>query len=292
MIKSMTGFGKAEKELPGGKVVVEIRSVNHRYGEVSVKMPRTMLAFEHEVRKLVAGRLKRGKIEVFVKQETSSGSASLPVLNIPLAKAYQKAFSSLREALGLGDPITLELIAAQKDVFLTGEEEVNEEVFAAELTAAVNAAVEGLDAMREREGTALLEDIVPRLVTLEAVIGTIAERIPQSMTETAARLRERIVQLLNGQPLDESRIAQEIAVMADRCDITEELVRFRSHLSQVTAALHSDEPVGRKLDFLLQELNREVNTIGSKANDADIAIQVVALKAELEKIREQIQNIE
>lgn len=292
MIKSMTGYGKAVREVGGSKLVVEIRSVNHRYGEVSVKVPRTMLALENDVRRLVTTRLKRGKIEVFVKQESFVGAASMPVLNIPLAKAYHKAFMSLKEALGLGEPISLSLLAAQRDVLVIGDEESAPETWLPELTAAANQAVDGLEAMRMREGEALLADITQRLATLESLIATVAERVPQVVSDTAAKLRERVSQLLAGNPLDEARIAQEVALMADRCDVTEELVRFRSHLTQMSSTLRADEPVGRKLDFLLQELNREVNTIGSKANDAELATQVIALKAELEKIREQVQNIE
>ena len=292
MIKSMTGYGKADRDVAGGRLVVEIRSVNHRYGEVSVKLPRAMLAHEHEIRKRVGERLKRGKIEVFVRQESLPGIASQPVLNIPLAKSYHKAFVSMREALGIAEPISLAMIAAQKDVIAVGDEETPEDAVLAELVSAVDSAVTAIDAMREREGTALHADITQRMAVLEALIADIALRSPEVVAEGAKRLRERLSQLLAGQPLDEARVAQEIAVLADRCDITEELVRFRSHLQQVTSALAAGEQVGRKLDFLLQELNREVNTIGSKANDAEIASRVVALKAELEKIREQVQNIE
>jgi uncharacterized protein (TIGR00255 family) len=250
------------------------------------------MAFEHEVRKQVAARLKRGKIEVFIKQETAAGGAALPQLNIPLAKAYHKAFVSLREALGIGDPITLSLIATQKDELAAPDDESAAEELASALTSVVAAALEGIDGMREREGAALLADIDGRLALLDTLMVEVADRAPRVVEETVARQKERVTLLLSGQPLDEARISQEIAILADRCDITEELVRFRSHMQQFRATLASDEPVGRKLDFLLQELNREVNTVGSKANDAEIASRVVQLKAELEKIREQVQNIE
>ncbi len=292
MIKSMTGYGKVERDVASGRLIVEIRAVNHRYGEVTVKVPRALLALEHVLRRQVSGRLKRGKIEVFVKLESTAGVAGQPVLNIPLAKAYHKVFVSLKEALGLADPITLSLIASQKDVLAGGDEELNNETLLAELVDAVNGAVDSLESMREREGAALLSDINQRLEFLGAHMSAVAERAPEVVTEGSARLKDRVVQLLAGQTLDESRIAQEIAILADRCDITEELVRFRSHMQQFSAALKSGDPVGRTLDFLLQEFNREVNTIGSKANDACIASHVVALKAEMEKIREQVQNIE
>jgi uncharacterized protein (TIGR00255 family) len=292
-LKSMTGYGKAERETSAGRITVEIRSVNHRYGEISIKMPRAFFALEHEVKRVVSHNLKRGKIEVFIKHETTVSAGNQPLLNIPLAKSYHKAFVSLKEALGLGDPITLALITAQKDVLAGGDDAMQaDDVMNGEFLDTVKCAVDSLDSMRLKEGGALLEDITQRLSDIEKVMSTVAERAPAVVEENIVRLKERVTQLMSGQTFDEARLAQEIAIMADRCDITEELVRFRSHLQQFSSTLKSGEPVGRKLDFLLQELNREVNTVGSKANDAAIAALVVSLKAEMEKIREQVQNIE
>lgn len=292
MIKSMTGYGKAEAALAGGRIVVEIRSVNHRYGEIFVKIPRPLMMFENEVRKSVANRLKRGKIEVFVQQDVSAGPGTLPVLNLPLARVYYEAFHQLKEELGLHDPVTLSLIASQRDVLGTGSGEEQAESLSEELLAVVGAAVDSLDAMRMREGAALREDLAGRRETLSVLMARVVERAPQVVIEAGKKLKDRVEQLAGESGIDEGRMAQEIALMADRGDITEELVRFDSHLQQFDETLLIEEPVGRKLDFLLQELNREVNTIGSKANDAEIATVVVQLKAELEKIREQIQNIE
>jgi uncharacterized protein (TIGR00255 family) len=292
MIKSMTGYGKAEAVAKAGRIIVEIRSVNHRYGEIYIKLPRVLMPFENEVRKCVAGRLKRGKIEVFVQQEEVSGGSALPVLNLHLARAYHELFTRMKESLGLHEPVTLALLSSQKDVLGLGESEAAVESLQEELFAAVRGAVDNLDAMRWREGVALMEDLKERRETLSTLIDRVAERAPQVVVETAKKLKERVAQLAGDISVDEGRIAQEIAFMADRCDITEELVRFGSHLRQFDETLLMDEPVGRKLDFLLQELNREVNTVGSKANDAEITSCVVQLKAELEKIREQIQNIE
>ena len=292
MLKSMTGYGKAEATAETGRITVEIRSVNHRYGEIYVKIPRPLMPFENEVRKRVAGRLKRGKIEVFVQMEGVAGAGSLPEVDLQLAKAYHDAFVKMKEALGLHEPVTLTLIAAQKGVLILGDSEEAAEAFQEELFAAVMGAVDNLDAMRLREGVALMEDLAARRDTLSSLIARVAEHAPRMVADTAKKFTERVGQLAGENGLDEARIAQEIAFMADRCDITEELVRFGSHLMQFDETLLTDEPVGRKLDFLLQELNREVNTIGSKANDADITYCVVQLKAELEKIREQIQNIE
>lgn len=292
MIRSMTGYGKAEAVLAGGRIIAEIRSVNHRYGEITVKLPRPLMAFENDVRKCVAGRLKRGKIDVFVQQEGVAGAGALPVVNLQLARAYHDAFYRMKEELGLHDPVTLSLIASQRDVLGAGGSEELAESLHLELLAAVGNAVDSLDAMRLREGVALLEDLTERRETLSSLIGRLAERAPQAVADAGKRLKERVAQLAGESGVDEARLAQEIALLADRSDITEELVRFGSHLQQFDETLLMEEPVGRKLDFLLQELNREVNTVGSKANDAEIASCVVQLKAELEKIREQVQNIE
>lgn len=292
MIRSMTGYGKAEASSENGRIIVEIRSVNHRYGEITAKMPRALFPFENEVRKSVASRLKRGKIEVFIQQEGVVGGGSLPVPNLPLARAYHAAFVKLKEALGLHDPVSLSLIVAQRDVLVTGESDMAVDALRHELFAAIGSAVDNLDAMRLKEGAALLEDLTDRRGALAGLIARIAARAPLAMADSVKRLQERIGQLAGESGVDEGRMAQEIAFMADRFDITEELVRFGSHLSQLDETLLMAEPVGRKLDFLLQELNREVNTIGSKANDADITSCVVQLKSELEKIREQVQNIE
>ena len=292
MIKSMTGYGKGEVVAPSGRMSVEIRSVNHRYGEISVKLPRGLMPFENEVKKCVGERLKRGKIEVFVQREGVLDAAARPTVNLPLARAYFEALGELRETLGVAEPVSLQLVAAQRDVLTTGESETPAETLQADLLAAVEQAVEALEEMRSREGEALLADLRSRRENLGALIDRIGARAPVAVAESGARLKERVAQLLVDTTLDEGRLAQEIAIMADRSDVTEELVRFNSHLQQFDRALELAEPVGRKLDFLLQEMNREVNTIGSKGGDVEITPLVVELKAELEKIREQIQNIE
>lgn len=292
MIKSMTGYGKAVVETETGRTTVEIRSVNHRYGEVFVKMPRSFLAFENDVRKAVGDRLKRGKIEAFVQHEEGIGGQNQSLVNLPLARAYRDAFERMRSELGLADPVTLPLLLSQRDVLAAREEGADEDILRGELLQAVRGAVEAMEAMRMREGEALLADLRDRRQTLATLIDRVAERAPAVVADYAQKLRERLAQLLADTTLDEARLAQEVALLADRCDVTEELVRFRSHLIQFDETLALAEPVGRKLDFLMQELNREVNTIGSKANDAAMAAIVVELKAELEKIREQVQNIE
>ena len=292
MTKSMTGYGKAETTTGDGKLTVEIRSVNHRYGEVTVKLPRVFLSVETELRRRVAERLKRGKIDLFVQFETSAGSAQAPQVNLPLAKAYHDAFVSIRQALGMAEPVSLGLIAAQRDVLVSQEISPDLDRIVTDLYGVLDCALEGLEAMRLREGEALAAEIAGRLATVTGLVQQVADRAPVAVAGNAERLRERIGRLLGETPLDEARLAQEVAVMADKMDVTEELVRLQSHFRQFSATTALAEPVGRKLDFLLQEMNREVNTIGSKANDSGIAVLVVELKAELEKVREQVQNIE
>jgi len=287
----MTGYGKSESALEHGKIVVEMRSVNHRYGEISVKLPRSLICFENDVRKTVSGRLKRGKIDVFIQLDTSVEGLP-PVVNVALARAYHAAFSSLNEELGIYDPIPLSLIVGQKDVLAVTENDMQVDTMRDVLLAAVGSAVDAMEAMRLREGSELLDDLRARRATLAGLIDAIAGRASFVPVEYAEKLSARLAQFGAKNLPDEARVAQEVVLMADRCDITEELVRFGSHLVQFDAALESGEPVGRKLDFLLQEMGREVNTIGSKANDGEITSCVVELKAELEKIREQVQNIE
>jgi len=291
MIKSMTGYGKAERELESGRITVEMRSVNHRYGEVSVKLPRALICFENDVRKTASERLKRGKIDIFVQLDAVAACRP-PVVNMPLAKAYFDAFSSLREALGVEEPVPLSLVVSQKDVLTVVEGDDQGSGMRDGLIAAVADAVDAMEAMRLKEGAELVLDLRMRRGTLASLAERIQHQAPAVPREYAEKLAARIAQLSAGAMPDESRLAQEVALMADRCDITEELVRFGSHLVQFDSALDADEPVGRKLDFILQEMGREVNTMGSKANDGEITSCVVAMKAELEKIREQIQNIE
>ncbi len=291
MIKSMTGYGKGEASYGGGRVTVEIRSVNHRYGEIYVKMPRNLVVFENDVRKFVSERLKRGKIEVFVQHEPGTEVAPLAV-NVPLAKAYHEALNNLKNTLGLAGEVSIQLIAAQKDVLTAEDNHSLDESLGEALLSAVKTGVETLEAMRSREGKALLDDLRKRLENLVVLAGRVAQRAPLVVSDYTVRLKERLAQLTADNAVSEERLAQEVAIMADRCDITEELVRFDSHLKQFGSALSLAEPVGRKMDFLLQEMSREVNTMGSKANDAEIAFHVVELKTEIEKIREQVQNIE
>jgi uncharacterized protein (TIGR00255 family) len=292
MIKSMTGYGKGESAYAGGRIIVELRCVNHRYGEISVKLPRALMQFENDIKKRVAERLSRGKIDLFIQVE-GAGSLGVPTANLPLARGYYRAFSAIREALGMGDEVSLALVAAQRDVItVAAEAEGTLEEIPPELLAALEEGLCRVDEMRLFEGEALLADFTKRRGLLEELIGRVTARSPFVVADYAARLKGRVVALCSESALPDERIALEVALLADKCDITEELVRLESHLRQFDETLTRAEPVGRKLDFLLQEINREVNTVGSKANDAEIAACVVELKGELEKIREQVQNIE
>lgn len=288
----MTGYGKAEVTTGSGRIVVEIRSVNHRYGEISVKLPRLFLPFEGEVKKKVAERMKRGKIDVFVQYEPAAGSGIRLEPDLSLAKMYYEAMDSVREHLNMNAQVPLSLVVSQKDVLVSRENAPEVETIGTELSAVVESAVNDIEAMRSREGASLIEDVIGRRALLSELIGKVAERAPAVVAEASQKLRERIRQLAGDVQVDEARLAQEVAFIADRSDITEELVRFDSHLQQFDDILKLEEPVGRKLDFLMQEFNREINTIGSKANDSEIAALVVQVKAELERIREQVQNIE
>ena len=292
MIKSMTGYGKGEAANATGRFTVEVRCVNHRYGEITVKLPRSLMQFENDIKKRVGELLNRGKIDVFIQVEGAM-SLGVPTANLPLARGYLRAFNSVREALGLAGEVDLALVASQRDVItVAAEAEATLEEIPQELLAALADALDRVEAMRLFEGESLLADFKKRRELLGGVIAQVAERSPFVVSEYAARLKERIAQLCSESGLPDERLAVEVALLADKCDITEELVRLESHLRQFDETLGRNEPVGRKLDFLLQEINREVNTIGSKANDGKIASLVVELKGELEKIREQVQNIE
>jgi len=295
MIKSMTGYGKGESLSEQGRFTVEIRSVNHRYGEISVRMPRGFLALENDVKKLLANVLKRGKIDVTVQWEESTAADSMPQVDTVLARGYADLFRSLTADLGLAGDVPLSLVLAQKGVFKdkgTTAVAVEESEYLPQIVSTVQAAMNAIDAMRVREGAALGQDLAARRTQVAEWIDQIGARAPLVVSEYRQKLKLRLDQLLDGAEMDPARLAQEVALMADRCDVTEELVRLSSHFVQFDEALKLEEPVGRKLDFLMQEMNREVNTIGSKSSDTEVTSLVIRIKAEMEKMREQVQNVE
>ena len=292
MINSMTGYGKGEARQDDITVTVEIKTVNHRYADISVKLPRTFLSLENGVRKQVAAVVGRGKVDVYVNYELASEAQAVPKLNNELAEAYHKLFVGLAGKLNLQDRISIDHIINQRDVVQVEEAEIDEATLETCLRSATAGALESLLAMRTAEGEETRKDIEDRLNVTETILAQIEQRAPQVPAEWQERLTERLERLQQNVEWDPQRVAQEIAVFTDRCDISEEITRFKSHLVQFRGMLDDSEPVGRRMDFLVQELNREVNTMGSKSNDAELTTAVVTLKSELEKIREQVQNIE
>jgi len=291
-LKSMTGYGKGEARQEEVTVTVEIKTVNHRYADISVRLPRTFLSHENGVRKQVGKALGRGKIDVFVNYELSSGAQAVPTVNRELAASYHGLFVDLARDFDLNDQITVSHIINQKDVVQVKAAEIDEAVLGDCLSQGVAMALEQLIAMRLAEGEETRKDLEERLNAAEKMLVQIEKRAPQVPLEWQVKLTERLARLQQGIEFDPQRVAQEIAVFTDRCDISEEVARFKSHLVQFRTLFDDEEPVGRRMDFLVQELNREVNTMGSKSNDAELTRHVVALKAEFEKVREQVQNVE
>ncbi|OEU74792.1 MAG: YicC family protein [Desulfuromonadales bacterium C00003068] len=292
MIKSMTGYGKGQLVGSDAQYSVEIKTVNHRHIDVSVKCPRALLYLEREIKKHISGRLLRGKVDVFINRESTEEALLTPVLNDALAAEYVKLFTQMSSQYNLSSDIPVSLIAAQRDVIQLREVDMDEDVVRDQLQGALTLAIAAVEKMRQQEGAALQADIQMRLDLMETLLATIETRSPQVAIEWQQKLQSRLARLLDDVEPDPQRIAQELAIFADRCDICEEVVRFKSHLQQFRLLFDSAEAVGRQMDFLLQELNRETNTMGSKSNDAELTSHVVMIKAELEKIREQVQNIE
>ncbi|MDX2494545.1 MAG: YicC/YloC family endoribonuclease [Desulfuromusa sp.] len=291
MIKSMTGYGRGQAEIDGLSFSVEIKAVNHRYGDVNIKSPRLLAFLESDIKKQVSAVLKRGKIDVFISQEHTTQLASRPIVDQQVAKAYIEAFRDLQEVSGLSGEISLEFLAAQKDVLVLKDVAFAHDDLWNCLSQAINNALISIQEMRQKEGVATQVDMESRLTLLSQSIEVIEQSAALVPIEWQQKLRDRLARLQENSG-DPQRVAQEIAIFADRCDISEEVTRFNSHLSQFSDLLQQQEPVGRQLDFLVQELNREANTMGSKSNDATLTRHVVKLKSELEKIREQVQNIE
>ncbi|ORJ59029.1 YicC/YloC family endoribonuclease [Geothermobacter hydrogeniphilus] len=290
MIYSMTGFGKGRAAGENIAIGIEIKSVNHRFCDVNVKGPRAAMPLEGVLKKKVSESLARGKIDIFINLEIIGEQAYEARINKPLADALVRSLNKLQKAYGLDDKVSLDLLVGQKDV-LQFSESISLDELRPCLEQALDEALEQIRQMRRSEGEALQADFEQRLEKLDSLIERVAERAPQVPLEWQEKLRQRLERYAADVDIEPQRVAQELAVFADRCDISEELTRFRSHLVQFRGLFAAEEPVGRKMDFLVQEINRETNTIGSKANDAVIGSQVVEIKAELEKIREQVQNV-
>jgi uncharacterized protein (TIGR00255 family) len=287
----MTGFGAGEGAAAGGRLRIEIRTVNHRFFNLSAKLPPDLAPLEQELRERLRKGLERGHISVAVRWVESPARDAALGVNMDRARVVVARLRELQTSLGLTGEVSLELVARQPEVLVVDGAELPP-VRWDELEPIVAAAIEECAAMRRREGTALAAELEHRLTLLEAAAGRIAERAPARILRERDRLRGAVAELLDGRPADDGRLAQEIALLADKLDITEELVRFGAHLAACRAALATDAAVGKRLGFLAQELGREVNTMGSKANDADIAAEVILMKGELEKFREQLENLE
>lgn len=292
MIKSMTGFGRAEEMINGKKITAEIKAVNHRFSDYSIRMPRHLLALEDRVRKLAAEYITRGKIDIYISVENFDEADREIILNEALAKSYIDALYKLRDTFGLRDDISVGTASRYSEIFKTERVAVDEEEIWLEISGVFKKALESFTAMREREGARIYEDLNARVEYMKTLADSVEKRAPQIVSDYEARLYEKIKETLGDRNIDESRVLTEVAIFADKVAINEELIRLGSHFEEYGVILSGDEPAGRRLDFLIQEINREINTIGSKANDMEVAKTVVELKAELEKLREQIQNIE
>ena len=292
MIRSMTGYGRGQQLLHGRSITVEIRSVNHRYFEFSCRTPRGCAFLEDRLKRTLQQVISRGKVEVSLTLQTVESRGGAVAVDHALAGQYLTALRALAAEYGLTDDLTLSTVASLPDLFTVCRGEEDEEELAADVLSVLQEALDRFVAMREAEGERLRADVLSRLFTLEEHLAFVEERSPQTVAEYRARLTAKLNELLGGAVADEARILTEAAIVADRLAVDEETVRLHSHIAQLRGILDCAEPVGRKLDFLVQEMNRETNTIGSKCSDTAIAGHVVEMKSEIEKIREQIQNIE
>ena len=292
MIRSMTGYGRGQQLLHGRSITVEIRSVNHRYFEFSCRTPRGCAFLEDRLKRTLQQAISRGKVEVSLTLQTVESRGGAVAVDHALAGQYLTALRALAAEYGLTDDLTLSAVARLPDLFTVYRGEEDEEELAADVLSVLQEALDRFVAMREAEGERLRADVLSRLLALEEHLAFVEERSPQTVAEYRARLTAKLNELLGGAVADEARILTEAAIVADRLAVDEETVRLHSHIAQLRGILDCAEPVGRKLDFLVQEMNRETNTIGSKCSDTAIAGHVVEMKSEIEKIREQIQNIE
>lgn len=291
-MRSMTGYGRARLATEGRDIVVELRAVNHRYLDVNVKAPRGYGFLEEALKKEAGKRISRGKVDIFIAITDTGAQETAIVLNKELAQSYLDALVELRDTLHLHDDITVMSIARMPDVLVSERLEVDAEALTKAVCEVFDQAVNEFDGMRAQEGEKMAADVSSRMQTILGLVEEVEKRSPERVTAYRERLEKRMNEILADTTVDPQRILTEAAIFADKTAVDEETVRLRSHLEQLRMMLEDDKPVGRKLDFLVQEMNREANTIGSKANDTVLANLVIGLKAEIEKIREQVQNIE
>lgn len=292
LLKSMTGYGRQESVIDGRKILVEIKSVNHRFADYNIKVPRHLGFLEERVKKLASENITRGKIDIYVNVEGSDEADKDIILNTALAKSYIDALYELRDTFFLKDDITVSNVARYTEIFRSERREEDEEALWTAVSSVMGDALKAFVAMRSREGERIEADLIERIEYMRSLAAKVDERSPQTVKEYSDRLYARIKDILGDRTVDETRVLTEVAIFADKVAVNEETVRLSSHFDEFSEIISSGEPAGRRLDFLVQEINREVNTIGSKAQDIDIAKIVVTLKGEIEKLREQIQNIE
>jgi len=292
MIFSMTGYGRAVKMFDNREITVEVRSVNNRYLDCTVKMPRSFIYMEEQVKKAVKESISRGKVDVFISLRNSDGNDTKITLNKGVAESYISALRQMTEDYGLVNDLSVSAMANLPDLFTHEQAEIDEEQSAREIMEVVSMALNQHRTMREIEGRAMTADLRARAVTILQIVSEVEKRSAVTVAEYRKRLYEKMSEVLSSTQIDESRILAEAAIYSDKVAVDEETVRLRSHFEQMENMLATGGAIGRKLDFLVQEMNREANTTGSKGNDIEQARNVVAIKAELEKIREQIQNIE
>lgn len=294
MIKSMTGFGRCEAEINGREITVEIKSVNHRYFEFSCRTPRGYNFLDDKLKSYVNSRVSRGKIDMFVTIGASDETPSEVTVNHQLVSGYLNAMKEISETYDISNDVTVVSLSRFPEVFTVHKAAEDEEQITEDVLSVAKTALDSFVSMRETEGEKMKADILSRAKTILTIVEEIEERSPQTVKEYEARLLEKIKQTLENYDVnvDEQRVLTEVAVFADKIVVAEETVRLRSHFDQLEKFLEYSEPVGRKIDFIIQEMNREANTIGSKVQDAVLAHKVVDIKSEIEKIREQVQNIE
>ncbi|MFD3156498.1 YicC/YloC family endoribonuclease [Haloimpatiens sp. FM7330] len=292
MIKSMTGFGRANSQGKTRSFNIEMKSVNHRYCDMNIRMPKNLLSLEQKIRKVISDKIKRGKVDVFITQNVYEREDVKVVFNKKLSDNYVECLNEIKNSYDVVDDISVSLIAKFGDVISLEYKEDDLEQVWSEMNKPLNQALDLLIDMRIREGEKLYQDIISRCKNVKGLLEKIEKRAPVVPKEYKEKLTVRLKELLQDSQIDESRIATEVAFFADKACIDEEIVRLHSHINQMKETLELQQTVGRKLDFIVQEMNREVNTIGSKANDLEISNLVLNIKSEIEKIREQIQNVE
>lgn len=292
MVKSMTGYGRGEAVLHERTITVEVRSVNNRYLDCSIKMPRLYIFAEDAIKGRVQGSISRGKVDVFVTMDSSKADNISVTVNRAVADGYYAALAELRDTYGLKDDISVSLLSRFQDVLRVEKTQEDVETVAGDICQVLDLALADFNAMREREGGRLRADMLSRAESISQLTSFVEAQSPRTVSEYRNRLEARMKETLQNTQIEESRVLTEAAIFADKVAVDEETVRLRSHLAQLCEMLELESPVGRKLDFLIQEFNREANTIGSKCNDIETSKQVINIKAEIEKIREQVQNLE